>query len=206
MDQKSRATAEAHPWLGHYPEGVDWAAPLPAQSLTELFDAVVKEFGNHRFLDFMDKHYSYREVGRAVASLAEGLQKLGIGKGDHVGLFLPNTPYYVIAYFAILRTGATVVNFNPLYVERELIHQIEVDVGDIVRTTDPLRARRMAEAGRRRNDQFVLAGERIEHGSVEFERLLAVKHKNRAASAPAFEFDVDAAHLLGAALFRDGRH
>ena len=44
MDQKSRATAETHPWLGHYPEGVDWAAPLPAQSLTEVFDAVVKEF------------------------------------------------------------------------------------------------------------------------------------------------------------------
>ena len=136
MDQKSRATAEAHPWLGHYPEGVDWAAPLPAQSLTELFDAVVKEFGNHRFLDFMDKHYSYREVGRAVASLAEGLQKLGIGKGDHVGLFLPNTPYYVIAYFAILRTGATVVNFNPLYVERELIHQIDDSGTSIMFTLD----------------------------------------------------------------------
>ena len=129
-------TTDSHPWLRHYPEGVSWAAPLPPQSLTTAFDAAVERFGGHRFLDFMDKHYTYREVGRQVAYLAEGLQKLGIGKGDHVGLFLPNVPYYVIAYFAILRTGATVVNFNPLYVERELIQQIDDSGTSIMFTLD----------------------------------------------------------------------
>ncbi len=130
------AAEPAYPWLGHYPEGVDWRAPLPPWSLTDAFEAVVAKFGSHRFLDFMDKHYTYREVGRQVACLAEGLQKLGIGKGDHVGLLLPNTPYYVIAYFAILRVGATVVNFNPLYVERELIHQIDDSGTTIMITLD----------------------------------------------------------------------
>ena len=54
-----------------------------------------------------------------------GLQARGIGKGDRVGLCLPNTPFFVIAYYAALRIGAVVVNYNPLYVERELAHQIE---------------------------------------------------------------------------------
>ena len=133
---RSATTSETHPWLRHYPEGVSWQAPLPPQSMTALFEESVERFGSHRFLDFMDKHYTYRDVGRQVASLAEGLQKLGIGKGDHVGLFLPNTPYYVIAYFAILRTGATVVNFNPLYVERELIQQIDDSGTSIMFTLD----------------------------------------------------------------------
>ncbi|MEI7610793.1 MAG: AMP-binding protein, partial [Rhodospirillaceae bacterium] len=133
---RSATTNETHPWLRHYPEGVSWQAPLPPCSMTALFEEAVERFGSHRFLDFMDKHYTYRDVGRQVASLAEGLQKLGIGKGDHVGLFLPNTPYYVVAYFAILRTGATVVNFNPLYVERELIHQIDDSGTSIMFTLD----------------------------------------------------------------------
>ncbi|MEI6556921.1 MAG: long-chain fatty acid--CoA ligase [Rhodospirillaceae bacterium] len=133
---ETRTTAPNHPWLAHYPEGVAWQAPLPVQTLTEAFDTAVATFANHRCLDFMDKHYTYREVGRQVAYLAEGLQKLGLGKGDHVGLFLPNTPYYVIAYFAILRIGATVVNFNPLYVERELIHQIDDSGTSIMITLD----------------------------------------------------------------------
>ena len=47
----------------------------------------------------------------------------GVEKGVHVGLFLPNCPYYTICYFAILKAGGTVVNFSPLYVEREIAHQ-----------------------------------------------------------------------------------
>lgn len=116
--------AAAQPWLAHYPDGVSWDGDLRPGPLTDLLDQALERFGDRPFLDFMDKRTTYREVGKQVAQMAEGLQKLGIGKGDHVGLFLPNTPYYVVAYFAVLRTGATVVNFNPLYVERELIQQI----------------------------------------------------------------------------------
>ena len=135
MDE-TRTVEPSLPWLDHYPAGVDWRAPLPPGSMVDAFEAMVGQYSSHRFLDFMDKHYTYREVGRQVACLAEGLQKMGIGKGDHVGLFLPNTPYYVIAYFAILRVGATVVNFNPLYVERELIHQIDDSGTSIMFTLD----------------------------------------------------------------------
>ncbi|MCL4144677.1 UNVERIFIED_CONTAM: hypothetical protein GTU68_024505 [Idotea baltica] len=71
----------------------------------------------------MGKVWSYAELGNLVDTTAAGLQAMGVGPGDHVGLCLPNTPFYTIFYFAILKTGATVVNFNPLYVERELAFQ-----------------------------------------------------------------------------------
>ncbi len=48
---------------------------------------------------------------------------MGIVKGEKVGLCLPNTPYYTVFYFAVLKIGGIVVNFNPLYVERELSFQ-----------------------------------------------------------------------------------
>jgi long-chain acyl-CoA synthetase len=74
----------------------------------------VRRFPERPCLDFLDRKYAFREVGNLVARAAKGLRTLGVGKGTRVGLFLPNTPYYVICYFAVLKAGGTVVNFNPL--------------------------------------------------------------------------------------------
>ncbi len=130
------ATDLPHPWLRHYPADVDWCADLPARPMGALFDEAVARFGDRPFLDFMDKRTTYREVARQVDHLACGLQRLGVGKGVSVGLFLPNTPYYVIAFYAVLKTGATVVNFNPLYAEREVAHQIDDSGTEIMITLD----------------------------------------------------------------------
>src|SRR3546814_10242056 len=73
----------------------------------------------------MDRTFTYRRMGDLVNRAVKGFQQMGVGKGTRVGLFLPNCPYFVIAYFAALKAGATVVNFNPLYAERELAKQIE---------------------------------------------------------------------------------
>jgi long-chain acyl-CoA synthetase len=64
------------------------------------------------------------------------LQNRGIGKGTKIGLFLPNCLHYLVAYYAILKVGATVVNFNPLYAERELKHQIDDSGVNIMVTLD----------------------------------------------------------------------
>jgi long-chain acyl-CoA synthetase len=129
----------ARPWLKSYPPGVDWYAAIPerpAQSL--LFDSAIR-WPDRPCLDFLDKRYSYAEVADLVNRAARGLQSQGIGPGDRVGLFLPNTPYFVIFYFAVLCCGATVVNFNPLYVGREIAHQI-CDSGTRMMVTLDLRA------------------------------------------------------------------
>jgi long-chain acyl-CoA synthetase len=124
------------PWLAAYPEGVDWFAALPEQSLPQFFDAAVARFGANPFVDFLGRKYSYREIAGLVARAAKGLQDLGVAKGTRVGLFLPNSPYFVICYYAILKAGGTVVNFNPLYAEAEIRHLVEDSGAEIMITLD----------------------------------------------------------------------
>jgi long-chain acyl-CoA synthetase len=118
----------------HAPAGMTnkTPAPLPPESvptvaprlLTDLLDKAVAHHGAWPAIDFLGRRWSYAELGELVRQTARGLQDLGVKPGTRVGLCLPNCPYFVIFYFAILRIGGVVVNFNPLYVERELKHQI----------------------------------------------------------------------------------
>jgi long-chain acyl-CoA synthetase len=117
-------TSMTKPWLKSYPATINWAMPLPAQPAHELLDAAAAQFPAKPCLDFLGKRTSYADVADLMNRFAVGLQQLGVVKGTRVGLCLPNCPYYVLSYFAILKIGGVVVNFNPLYAERELIHQI----------------------------------------------------------------------------------
>ncbi|WP_029058909.1 long-chain-fatty-acid--CoA ligase [Stappia stellulata] len=101
----------------------NWLADFHPKPLHAYLDATVRDFGARPAMDFLGKGWSYSEIGAMVARTAAGLQDMGIGKGDKVGLCLPNTPYYTVFYFAVLRIGGIIVNFNPLYVERELSFQ-----------------------------------------------------------------------------------
>jgi long-chain acyl-CoA synthetase len=106
------------------------AAPDPASVFVPphapaftLLDTAVRHFSANVALDFLGRRYSYAELGRLTNRAAAGLQKLGVAKGVKVGLCLPNCPYFVIMYYAILKAGGTVVNFNPLYTEEEIATQ-----------------------------------------------------------------------------------
>ncbi len=114
----------AFPWSASYPSGVDWSAPISEQPLTEAFDAAVDTYNTNSCVEFLGKSFTYGQVGELADRAAKGLQDLGVGKGVQVGLLLPNSPYSVICYYAILKAGGTAVNFNPLYVAEEIEHQI----------------------------------------------------------------------------------
>ncbi|SFD27738.1 long-chain-fatty-acid--CoA ligase [Tropicimonas isoalkanivorans] len=112
-------------------------APLRTQRpVYGLLDDAVRRHGDCAAIHFLGRRYTYRELGALVDRAARGFAALGIGKGARVGLCLPNTPAFVISYFAVLKTGATVVNFNPLYAPRELQHQIEDSGVSVMVTTD----------------------------------------------------------------------
>jgi long-chain acyl-CoA synthetase len=128
------AAPQRYPWEDSYPAGIDWRADIDVQPVTAILDAAVERYPDQTCLDFMGKRYDYREVDDLVDRAAKGLRKLGVDKGVRVGLMLPNCPYYVIFYYAILRAGGTVVNFNPLYAAREIKRQIE-DSGTTVMVT-----------------------------------------------------------------------
>jgi long-chain acyl-CoA synthetase len=121
-------------WAKSYPATVKWDADLPGKPLYEIFDDAMHRFGDRPCLDFLDKKYTYREVGRMIDHATAGFQALGVKKGVKVGLFLPNCPQHVVCYYAILKAGGTVVNFSPLYSENELLHQIEDSHTDIMVT------------------------------------------------------------------------
>lgn len=109
---------------------------IPNGSMVAAFEENVAERPGEIGLDFMGKTYSWGELSQLVNKFASGLQAHGFGKGSKIGLFLPNCPTFVISYFAVLKIGATVVNYNPLYAERELAHQIEDSETEAMITVD----------------------------------------------------------------------
>ena len=109
---------------------------LEARPLFSLLDDAIASYPDHRCIDFLGRRYDYRSVGDLVAKAARGLQRLGVRKGVKVGLLLPNCPYYVICFFAVLKAGGIVINYNPLSAERELREQIDDSGTDILVTLD----------------------------------------------------------------------
>ena len=121
------STASTHqslPWLKVYPKDVAWRQTFEGKPVYELLDQAVARFPANVCTYFLGRTLTYAQIGQAVAHAAAGLQKLGVGKGVKVGLLLPNTPTFVVAYYAVLKAGGTVVNFNPLYSIPELEHQV----------------------------------------------------------------------------------
>ncbi|KTE78883.1 long-chain-fatty-acid--CoA ligase [Sphingopyxis sp. A083] len=112
-------------WSTDYRHPAAWDQSFAPLSLPAMLADSVARRGEAPMLDFMGRRFSYAEVADGVARVARGLQQRGIGKGSRVGLFLPNVPHYVAAYYGALAAGATVVNFSPLYTVAELEAQVE---------------------------------------------------------------------------------
>ncbi len=111
-------------WNDRYFHPIKWDQHFPALALHDMFFQSAERMGRAAMADFMGRKYGYAEMAQTVRRVARGLQNKGIGKGDHIGLFLPNVPQYIAAYYGALAAGATVVNFSPLYTVDELAHQV----------------------------------------------------------------------------------
>ena len=112
------------PWEASYPPGLSWDAPLLVETLPAMLDRAVREYGDQCYIEFRGREISFRELGRRVDRAAAGLQRLGVKPGDTVALYLPNTPYHPIGFFAILRAGARVVHLSPLDPTRALARKL----------------------------------------------------------------------------------
>lgn len=113
------------PWTRHYQPGVPARIELPTESLVELYERSVAEAGSAVATEFFGRETSYAELGDQIARAAAGLRELGVRAGDRVALVLPNCPQHIVAFYAVLRLGAVVVEHNPLYTARELRHMFE---------------------------------------------------------------------------------
>ncbi len=113
------------PWLNKYEPHVPASMVYPEKTLPQILAEMARRFPDRPATIFFKAKLSYRQLDDVVNRCAAGLQRMGLKKGDRVAVFLPNTPQYVMAYYAILRAGGIVVPCNPLYVARELQYQIK---------------------------------------------------------------------------------
>ena len=136
LGSTAEGEAPSHPWLKRYPEGVDWNTAFKPMAVYDLLDSAVQKYGARPCTNFLGKTLTYREIGQRVGQAAAGLKALGVRKGSKVGLFLPNSPTYLIYYYGILKAGGTVVNYNPLYTLEELTFQLRDSETELLITLD----------------------------------------------------------------------
>ncbi|MDX3900270.1 MAG: long-chain fatty acid--CoA ligase [Sphingobium sp.] len=114
-----------NPWEKAYQHPSAWNQSFPPMSMGEMVTASAEAHPAASMIDFMGRKFSYGAMMRDIRRVACGLQAMGVERGDRVGLYLPNVPHYVAAYYGALMAGAIVVNFSPLYTAAELEHQVE---------------------------------------------------------------------------------
>lgn len=112
------------PWLASYADGVPADVDVPDDALTQLLADSVGRHGDRVALDFFGSTTTYAELGEQVSRAAQALHELGVRPGHRVAVVLPNCPQHVVAFYAVLRLGAVVVECNPLYTAGELGTQL----------------------------------------------------------------------------------
>jgi len=113
------------PWISSYAEGVPQDLAPVSGSLIDIVEASARDYPDAPALEFFGRTTSYAQLQDAIERAASGLRALGIRAGDPVAIVLPNCPQHIVAFYAVLRLGAVVVEHNPLYTPRELRKQFE---------------------------------------------------------------------------------
>ena len=122
------------PWLKNYPEHVKWDQEFTGKPLYEIVADTASKIPSNVALDFLGKACTYGELQDQINKAAKAFQEMGVKKGVKVGLFLPNCPQFIIAFFAVNKIGGTIVNYSPLYSENEILFQVENSETDIMLT------------------------------------------------------------------------
>jgi long-chain acyl-CoA synthetase len=133
-------TTHRQPWLDHYDYWVPAHMNYPRRSLYEILRTTTVETPTLPAVSFLGADYTFAEIKDRTDRLARALVRIGIVKGDRIGIMLPNCPQYVIAAFAILRLGAVIVNINPSYTPREVRFAAEDSGIRVLLTLDALAA------------------------------------------------------------------
>ena len=191
------------PWESTYPPTLRWDLPDPPTSIPALLDAAVARDPDRTAIEFLGQPLPYRELHARVGAAAAGLAAIGVNRGVSVGLYLPNTPFHPIAFFATLQVGGHLVHLSPLDPPPRLRFKLEDSETRILITVDdPALLDRAAKLLEQRViDRLIVAEARdfdphapsrpIPDGAIPFSRLGGGV---QAAGAPSI--DPDALALL----------
>ncbi|MBA4722123.1 long-chain-fatty-acid--CoA ligase [Alloalcanivorax xenomutans] len=191
------------PWLKSYPPGVRWDAQITPRAVQRILTDSVANHPEQPAVDFMGRNMNYRELGALTDRVAAGLQQLGVGPGVHVGLFLPNTPHYLVCLFGVLQAGGTVVNYSPLDAANVLKHKIEDSQTDFLLTLDmaALYPQMAAMVGTTRLKKLIV-GNLAEMSGAPEQVVAAMAAKGETVAIPADEWHMRFAELID----NDGRY
>ncbi len=108
------------PWLLHWPKGVPAHIDYPDATISQLLDQMATSRPKGVQFVFYGREVTFAETSLRSKRVASGLAKMGVKKGDRVGLMMPNCPQFAFVFFGINRLGAVIVPINPLYTPREV--------------------------------------------------------------------------------------
>lgn len=113
------------PWIASYADGVPEDLPPIEGSLVDIVATSAREHPDAPALEFFGRTLSYRQMQERIDRAAAYLRDAGVRRGDRVAIVLPNCPQHIVAFYAVLRLGAVVIEHNPLYTPREMRKQFE---------------------------------------------------------------------------------
>ncbi|WP_077211914.1 long-chain-fatty-acid--CoA ligase [Bacillus dakarensis] len=121
------------PWSKQYKNNEH--LQIPEKSLYYFLSQSAQKYGDQTAIIFEDEKIKYSQLKEDVDRLAGAWKQMGFKKGDRIGLMLGNHPHYCLSYYAAQALGLTVVQINPMYTPRELLHiandsQMSYIVGD----------------------------------------------------------------------------
>lgn len=111
------------PWVTNYDKGVPTAIEYPKAPLFHFLEESARKYPDRACTIFKGAVITYKEMNAITDHIAAALVDMGVKKGDRVGMFIPNTPQFVMAFYGILKAGGVVVATNPLYTATEIEHQ-----------------------------------------------------------------------------------
>lgn len=151
-------TTDSRPWFAHYEAPVPHTIPDEGHTLIDLLTRAVNERPGNAALEFLGYSRTYAGLWADVQRFAALLQSRGVQKGDRVAIMLPNTPQFVVAFFGTLLAGGVVANTSPLYVARELGHQLQDSGAKVLVILDSLFPRYQEIAGEVNVESVLVAG------------------------------------------------
>jgi long-chain acyl-CoA synthetase len=118
--------SEQRPWLKNYPSGVPVNIDSEQYaSLVDFLEECFDKFSSKPAFTCMGKTITFKELDQLSSRFAAYLHSRGLVPGDRIALMMPNLLQYPITLFGALRAGLIIVNTNPLYTPREMLHQMK---------------------------------------------------------------------------------
>ncbi len=179
-------------WLKHYDSKTQTTLDYPDIAVSDMLDESAKRYPNNILTLFYAKTATYSQIKNNSNSLASFLQEAGIGKGDRVAVLLPNCPGFLIAYYGILKTGASAVLLNPLYTETELEYQLKDSEAKGIITL-PMFANKIVSINKTLNLQFIIISQMSHFMSFPFNLIVGFKEKQ---SLHSIQFNCDSVSYM----------